>query len=183
MQSPIKLPPLSNSSEEILLRIRWDLIICDFVYLNFFIAPSQPPGNIIWNSSDSKIILNWDQVKALDNESEVKGYKVGNFFFAKAPSPAISGDSLWHESEGPWSHWAWPRCPSLFGTVCPLWFALNLTDGPWQLASIWRRISPEAESEMGRDPEVVSAKKPWRAMLSTFLLSPLFCSCVEGIFI
>ncbi|XP_007500179.1 contactin-4 isoform X2 [Monodelphis domestica] len=38
--------------------------------------PSQPPGNIIWNSSDSKIILNWDQVKALDNESEVKGYKV-----------------------------------------------------------------------------------------------------------
>ncbi|XP_058534759.1 contactin-4 isoform X3 [Ochotona princeps] len=24
--------------------------------------PSQPPGNIIWNSSDSKIILNWDQV-------------------------------------------------------------------------------------------------------------------------
>ncbi|XP_036075950.1 contactin-4 isoform X3 [Rousettus aegyptiacus] len=38
--------------------------------------PSQPPGNIIWNSSDSKIILRWDQVKALDNESEVKGYKV-----------------------------------------------------------------------------------------------------------
>nr|XP_033781751.1 contactin-4-like [Geotrypetes seraphini] len=38
--------------------------------------PSQPPGNIIWNSSDSKIILNWDQVKALENESEVKGYKV-----------------------------------------------------------------------------------------------------------
>ncbi|XP_029457354.1 contactin-4 isoform X2 [Rhinatrema bivittatum] len=38
--------------------------------------PSQPPGNITWNSSDSKIILNWDQVKALENESEVKGYKV-----------------------------------------------------------------------------------------------------------
>uniref|UniRef100_A0A674GDF2 Contactin 4 n=1 Tax=Taeniopygia guttata TaxID=59729 RepID=A0A674GDF2_TAEGU len=38
--------------------------------------PSQPPGNIVWNSSDSKIILNWDQVKALDNESEVRGYKV-----------------------------------------------------------------------------------------------------------
>ncbi|RLV99657.1 hypothetical protein DV515_00009548 [Chloebia gouldiae] len=37
--------------------------------------PSQPPGNIVWNSSDSKIILNWDQVKALDNESEVRGYK------------------------------------------------------------------------------------------------------------
>ncbi|XP_036905427.1 contactin-4 isoform X1 [Sturnira hondurensis] len=38
--------------------------------------PSQPPGNIIWNSSDSKIVLNWDRVKAQDNESEVKGYKV-----------------------------------------------------------------------------------------------------------
>ncbi|NXN04765.1 CNTN4 protein, partial [Sylvia borin] len=38
--------------------------------------PSQPPGNIVWNSSNSKIILNWDQVKALDNESEVRGYKV-----------------------------------------------------------------------------------------------------------
>ena len=81
VQSPIKLPLLSNSSKGIFLGIHWDLIICDFVYLNFFfIAPSQPPGNIIWNSSDSKIILNWDQVKALDNESEVKGYKVGNFF-------------------------------------------------------------------------------------------------------
>lgn len=42
----------------------------------FGVAPSQPPGNIVWNSSDSKIILNWDQVKALDNESEVRGYKV-----------------------------------------------------------------------------------------------------------
>lgn len=74
------MPPLSDSSEELFLRIHCDLIICDFVYLNFFIAPSQPPGNIIWNSSDSKIILRWDQVKALDNESEVKGYKVGNSF-------------------------------------------------------------------------------------------------------
>ncbi|XP_069062463.1 contactin-4-like isoform X2 [Pleurodeles waltl] len=38
--------------------------------------PSQPPGNVSWNSSDSKIIVRWDQVKALENESEVKGYKV-----------------------------------------------------------------------------------------------------------
>uniref|UniRef100_A0A8C5UF00 Contactin 4 n=1 Tax=Malurus cyaneus samueli TaxID=2593467 RepID=A0A8C5UF00_9PASS len=43
--------------------------------------PSQPPGNIVWNSSDSKIILNWDQVKALDNESEVRGYKVSISMF------------------------------------------------------------------------------------------------------
>ena len=56
-------------------------VICVCVYfdvicVHFGIAPSQPPGNIIWNSSDSKIVLNWDQVKALDNESEVRGYKV-----------------------------------------------------------------------------------------------------------
>ncbi|MEE6501946.1 hypothetical protein FKM82_004360 [Ascaphus truei] len=38
--------------------------------------PRQPPGNIIWNSSNSKIILNWDQVTAQEDESEVKGYRV-----------------------------------------------------------------------------------------------------------
>ncbi|KAG8542610.1 hypothetical protein GDO81_026417 [Engystomops pustulosus] len=38
--------------------------------------PSQPPGNITWNSSNSKIILNWDQVTAQEDESEVKGYRV-----------------------------------------------------------------------------------------------------------
>lgn len=31
----------------------------------------------MWNTSNSKIILNWEQVKALENESEVTGYKVG----------------------------------------------------------------------------------------------------------
>lgn len=30
----------------------------------------------MWNTSDSKIILNWERVKALENESEVTGYKV-----------------------------------------------------------------------------------------------------------
>ncbi|RXM28410.1 Contactin-4 [Acipenser ruthenus] len=38
--------------------------------------PSQPPLNILWNSSHSKVMLHWDQVKALENESEVTGYKV-----------------------------------------------------------------------------------------------------------
>ncbi|XP_030623670.1 contactin-4 [Chanos chanos] len=38
--------------------------------------PSQPPMKVMWNTSNSKIILKWDQVKALDNESEVMGYKV-----------------------------------------------------------------------------------------------------------
>ncbi|XP_062852794.1 contactin-4 [Trichomycterus rosablanca] len=38
--------------------------------------PSQPPGNIEWNLTNSKIFLNWQHVKAMDNESEVTGYKV-----------------------------------------------------------------------------------------------------------
>uniref|UniRef100_A0A3B3ZDP5 Fibronectin type-III domain-containing protein n=1 Tax=Periophthalmus magnuspinnatus TaxID=409849 RepID=A0A3B3ZDP5_9GOBI len=38
--------------------------------------PSQPPGNIEWNLTNSKIFLNWKHVKALENESEVTGYKV-----------------------------------------------------------------------------------------------------------
>lgn len=41
-----------------------------------FQAPSQPPGNVVWNVTDSKIVLNWDQVRAMENESEVTGYKV-----------------------------------------------------------------------------------------------------------
>ncbi|KAB5583932.1 hypothetical protein PHYPO_G00101510 [Pangasianodon hypophthalmus] len=38
--------------------------------------PSQPPGKIEWNLTNSKIFLQWQQVKAMDNESEVTGYKV-----------------------------------------------------------------------------------------------------------
>ncbi|KAG7478067.1 hypothetical protein MATL_G00076480 [Megalops atlanticus] len=38
--------------------------------------PSQPPLKVMWNTSNSKIILNWEHVKALENESEVTGYKV-----------------------------------------------------------------------------------------------------------
>ncbi|KAG8516845.1 Contactin-4 [Galemys pyrenaicus] len=50
--------------------------------------PSQPPGNITWNPSDSKIVLSWDRVTALGNESEVKGYKVGPpTDLSAAPSP------------------------------------------------------------------------------------------------
>lgn len=30
----------------------------------------------MWNTSNSKVILRWDQVHALENESEVTGYKV-----------------------------------------------------------------------------------------------------------
>uniref|UniRef100_A0A673G7L7 Contactin-4-like n=1 Tax=Sinocyclocheilus rhinocerous TaxID=307959 RepID=A0A673G7L7_9TELE len=42
--------------------------------------PSQPPGNIEWNLTNSKVFLNWEHVKAMDNESEVTGYKVISFF-------------------------------------------------------------------------------------------------------
>uniref|UniRef100_A0A8I5N0E9 Contactin 3 n=1 Tax=Papio anubis TaxID=9555 RepID=A0A8I5N0E9_PAPAN len=38
--------------------------------------PSQPPGNVVWNATDTKVLLNWEQVKAMENESEVTGYKV-----------------------------------------------------------------------------------------------------------
>uniref|UniRef100_A0AAQ5ZG08 Contactin 4 n=1 Tax=Amphiprion ocellaris TaxID=80972 RepID=A0AAQ5ZG08_AMPOC len=36
----------------------------------------SPPGSIEWNLTNSKIFLNWEHVKAMDNESEVTGYKV-----------------------------------------------------------------------------------------------------------
>ncbi|KAK3557190.1 hypothetical protein QTP70_024681 [Hemibagrus guttatus] len=38
--------------------------------------PNQPPGNIGWNLKNSKLFLHWQHVKAMDNESEVTGYKV-----------------------------------------------------------------------------------------------------------
>ncbi|XP_029361990.1 contactin-4 isoform X2 [Echeneis naucrates] len=38
--------------------------------------PSQAPVKIMWDTSNSKVILRWDQVHALENESEVTGYKV-----------------------------------------------------------------------------------------------------------
>ncbi|XP_009687358.2 contactin-3 isoform X1 [Struthio camelus] len=38
--------------------------------------PSQPPGNVIWNVTDSRVILNWEEVRAMENESAVTGYKV-----------------------------------------------------------------------------------------------------------
>uniref|UniRef100_A0A3Q3N4W9 Contactin-4-like n=1 Tax=Mastacembelus armatus TaxID=205130 RepID=A0A3Q3N4W9_9TELE len=38
--------------------------------------PSKSPRNIEWNLTNSKIFLNWEHVKAMENESEVTGYKV-----------------------------------------------------------------------------------------------------------
>ncbi|GAA6087805.1 contactin-4 [Tachysurus ichikawai] len=38
--------------------------------------PSQPPVNIGWTLKNSKIFLHWQHVMAMDNESEVTGYKL-----------------------------------------------------------------------------------------------------------
>uniref|UniRef100_A0A4W3HDD7 Contactin 4 n=1 Tax=Callorhinchus milii TaxID=7868 RepID=A0A4W3HDD7_CALMI len=38
--------------------------------------PSQAPGKIWWESASSRVVLNWEHVKAMENESEVTGYKV-----------------------------------------------------------------------------------------------------------
>nr|XP_015815441.2 contactin-4 [Nothobranchius furzeri] len=38
--------------------------------------PSQPPAGIEWLLTNSKILLRWEHVKAMENESEVMGYKV-----------------------------------------------------------------------------------------------------------
>ncbi|XP_053159063.1 contactin-6 isoform X2 [Hemicordylus capensis] len=38
--------------------------------------PSQRPANIAWRLTNSKICLNWEHVKTMENESEVLGYKV-----------------------------------------------------------------------------------------------------------
>lgn len=48
----------------------------------------------MWNTSDSKIILNWERVKALENESEVTGYKVSNRVSALSENCVCCAGSL-----------------------------------------------------------------------------------------
>ncbi|XP_068940175.1 contactin-6 [Petaurus breviceps papuanus] len=38
--------------------------------------PSQAPSNIAWKLTNSKLSLNWEHVKTLENESDVLGYKI-----------------------------------------------------------------------------------------------------------
>ncbi|XP_063148906.1 contactin-6 [Candoia aspera] len=38
--------------------------------------PSQCPANEVWQLTNSKICLNWDHVKTMENESDVLGYKI-----------------------------------------------------------------------------------------------------------
>lgn len=52
------------------------LVVASLLLFLLSTAPSQAPGKIMWNTSNSKVILRWDQVHALENESEVTGYKV-----------------------------------------------------------------------------------------------------------
>lgn len=58
-------------------------------------APSQAPVKIMWNTSNSKVILRWDQVHALENESEVTGYKVK--WLCPLTCSALSLSRLWRE--------------------------------------------------------------------------------------
>lgn len=55
------------------------MFIWIFDYL--FKAPSQPPANIAWKLTNSKLCLNWEHVKTMENESEVLGYKVSIYLF------------------------------------------------------------------------------------------------------
>uniref|UniRef100_A0A8B9I0B4 Contactin-5 n=1 Tax=Astyanax mexicanus TaxID=7994 RepID=A0A8B9I0B4_ASTMX len=38
--------------------------------------PSLPPGNVMWIQEGNNVSLSWDPVKAMENESDVIGYKV-----------------------------------------------------------------------------------------------------------
>ncbi|KAJ7404927.1 contactin-3-like protein [Willisornis vidua] len=52
--------------------------------------PSQPPGNVVWNVTDSRVILSWEEVTAMENESEVTGYKVSDNRAQSSPEVAFS---------------------------------------------------------------------------------------------
>ena len=41
-----------------------------------YIAPAQPPTNLMWIQEGNNVSLSWDPVKAKDNESDVIGYMV-----------------------------------------------------------------------------------------------------------
>uniref|UniRef100_A0A8B9JCT2 Contactin-5 n=1 Tax=Astyanax mexicanus TaxID=7994 RepID=A0A8B9JCT2_ASTMX len=43
--------------------------------------PSLPPGNVMWIQEGNNVSLSWDPVKAMENESDVIGYKVRSITF------------------------------------------------------------------------------------------------------
>lgn len=77
-QQMIKSRPTAELVYTTLLTTLVYAFICEHcVYIiTYLAAPSQPPGNIEWNLTNSKIFLNWEHVKPMENESEVTGYKV-----------------------------------------------------------------------------------------------------------
>ncbi|NXE65819.1 CNTN3 protein, partial [Calcarius ornatus] len=59
--------------------------------------PSQPPGNVVWNVTDSRVVLSWEEVRAMDNESEVTGYKVSGDRAGNSPGLVFPCLSAWPE--------------------------------------------------------------------------------------
>lgn len=82
LPAPLSTLPPKNHVNIIFNSNHWSTLchssafVWDKLWAFLLPAPSQPPVKVMWNTSNSKIILNWEQVKALENESEVTGYKV-----------------------------------------------------------------------------------------------------------
>lgn len=100
-------------------------------------APSQPPVKVMWNTSDSKIILNWEHVKALENESEVTGYKVST------QSPGFTENCICCHGCGAWLlTWLSPFvrrcCTKRIDTAAPT--SWKPTPPLWSLPSPLMRI-------------------------------------------
>ncbi|XP_016041209.1 contactin-3 [Erinaceus europaeus] len=66
--------------------------------------PSQPPGRVAWNATDSTVLLSWEQVRALENESEVTGYKVLYRTSGRREVRVLSTDKTWAELQLPGQH-------------------------------------------------------------------------------
>lgn len=80
---------------------------CSRVLLSCPPAPAQPPNNLVWIQEGNNVSLNWDPVKAKENESDVIGYMVTtcskvirSFSFFKVPLKTV----LWSFFFQPISH-------------------------------------------------------------------------------
>lgn len=81
-----------------------DWVTCVFLYPRPPPAPSQAPVKIMWNTSNSKVILRWDQVHALENESEVTGYKVKKNTQKTGFTPPLKSVELATAQANEWFH-------------------------------------------------------------------------------
>lgn len=82
-------------------------LVIIIIFVIFFKAPSQPPANIAWKLTNSKICLNWEHVKTMENESEVLGYKVSDFFISLIRDFGYNtGTEIWWEVSAHYlEHW------------------------------------------------------------------------------